>query len=395
MPPKRPPAPCWSGHELRAPGRGRAILGRCAVILVSAQAFPPRLGGIENLMAGFAAHATGAGHRVRVLADGGLRARAADRAAPPAYGVDRFWGPRPLRRRAKAFRIRRLVAAGGVRALYADSWKSLEALPGAGLDLPIVAWAHGNEYADAAKAGRIRRALGRAGALICISRDTHGRLAAMLPPGLRVAIVPPPIAPPAAPAEADRRWAEGLWAGASPRLVALARLTEFKGIDAAIAAVAALKARFPALRYVVAGAGHDLARLQGIARKAGVAERVLFAGRVEGGRKSALLHSADLFLVPGREVGGQREGSGMVYSEAALAGLPAICGNKGGVVEKVVDGETGLIVDGERPAEIAAALARLLDDTALAAAMGERARTAGARALWPRRIDEILALAGL
>lgn len=365
------------------------------MILVSAQAFPPRLGGIENLMAGFADYATRAGHRVRVLADGGSRARAADRAAPPAYGIGRFWGPRPLRRRAKAFQIRRLVAAGGVRALYADSWKSLEALPGARLEFPIVAWAHGNEYADAAKTERIRRALGRARALICISRDTHGRLAAMLPPGLRVEIVPPPIAPPPAPAADDRRWAERLWDGASPRLVALARLTEFKGIDAAIAAVAALKTRFPALRYVVAGAGHDLARLQNIARAAGMAERVLFAGRVEGRRKSALLQSADLFLMPGRDVGGQREGSGMAYSEAALAGLPAICGNKGGVVEKVADGETGLIVDGERPEEIAAALARLLDDAALAAAMAERARTVGAQTLWPRRIGEILALSGL
>ena len=217
----------------------------------------------------------------------------------------------------------------------------------------------------------------------------------MLPPGLRVEIGPPPLAPPPLTAADDRRWAERLWDGASPRLVALARLTEFKGIDAAIAAVAALKARFPALRYVVAGAGHDLERLQNIARAAGVAERVLFAGRVEGRRKTALLQSADLFLVPGREVAGQREGSGMVYSEAALAGLPAICGNKGGVVEKVADGETGLIVDGERPEEIAAALARLLDDAAMAAAMAERARSAGAQALWPRRIGEILALAGL
>ena len=95
------------------------------MILVSAQAFPPRLGGIQNLMAGFATYAAGAGHRVRVLADGGLKARAADRASPPVYGIDRFWGPRPLRRRAKALTIRRLAATGRVRALYADSWKSL------------------------------------------------------------------------------------------------------------------------------------------------------------------------------------------------------------------------------------------------------------------------------
>lgn len=364
------------------------------MILVSAQAFPPRLGGIQNLVAGFADWASQAGHEVEVLADGGRRARAGDRARPPAYGIRRFPGPRPLRRRMKALAIRRLAAAGRVRALYADSWKSLEALP-AGAGFPVVAWAHGNEYADAGKAERIRRALARAEALICVSRDTFERTSALRPPGLRAEIVPPPIAPPDEPGRDERRWAESLWGEGRPRLVVLARLIAWKGIDRGIEAVAALQARFPALRYAVAGSGDDLARLRRLAQRAGVAERVLFAGRVEGGRKTALLRSADLFLAPGRDIAGQREGSPLALSEAALAGLPAICGNRGGVVEKVAHGETGLVVDGERLPEITAALARLLDDAPLRARMAAQARNAGAAALWPNRIGPILAMAGL
>ncbi len=363
------------------------------MILVSTQAFPPRLGGIQNLMAGFADWAAKAGHEVEVLADGGRRARAGDRTRPPAYGVRRFSGPRPLRRRMKALAIRRL--GGRVRALYADSWKSLEALPAGATGFPVVAWAHGNEYAEAGKAERIRRALARAEALICISRDSFERMGALLPPGLRTEIVPPPIAPPDEPGRDDRRWAEDLWGEGRPRLVVFARLIAWKGIDRGIEAVAALQARFPALRYAVAGSGDDLARLRRLARQAGVAERVVFAGRVEGGRKTALLRSADLFLAPGRDIAGQREGSSLALSEAALAGLPAICGNRGGVVEKVAHGETGLIVDGERPPEIAAALARLLDDAPLRARMAAQAKAAGAAALWPNRIGPILAMAGL
>ncbi|HEY4377372.1 MAG TPA: glycosyltransferase, partial [Acidimicrobiales bacterium] len=63
---------------------------------------------------------------------------------------------------------------------------------------------------------------------------------------------------------------------------------------------------------------------------------------------------------------------GIVFLEAAAAGVPSIAGRSGGSHEAVLDGETGLVVDG--PAEAERALQALLDDPARRAEMGRAAR---------------------
>jgi phosphatidylinositol alpha-1,6-mannosyltransferase len=71
----------------------------------------------------------------------------------------------------------------------------------------------------------------------------------------------------------------------------------------------------------------------------------------------------------------EQEGFGIVFLEAAAAGVPSVAGRSGGSAEAVVDGETGLVVD--RPDDVddaSAALAVLLDDGDRARAMGKAAR---------------------
>jgi hypothetical protein len=96
--------------------------------------------------------------------------------------------------------------------------------------------------------------------------------------------------------------------------------------------------------------------------------------------------------MPNRDIDGDTEGFGLVFLEAACAGKPAVAGTAGGTGSAVVDGVTGLRVDGERLEAIAQALARLLSDPAVAQQMGlrgrkrvlETSRTSGGRcASWP------------
>jgi phosphatidylinositol alpha-1,6-mannosyltransferase len=65
--------------------------------------------------------------------------------------------------------------------------------------------------------------------------------------------------------------------------------------------------------------------------------------------------------------------SGIVFAEAALTGLPVIAGRSGGAPEAVVEGETGMVVDGDSAQQVAAALAALLRMSP------ERRREMGAR----------------
>jgi phosphatidylinositol alpha-1,6-mannosyltransferase len=105
-----------------------------------------------------------------------------------------------------------------------------------------------------------------------------------------------------------------------------------------------------------------------------VAERVHFAGLADDATLAALFAACDLFLLPGREVAGSAEGFGVVFLEAALAGKAVVGGRVGGVPDAVVDGETGLLVDGRSSAEVARAVVRLLCDPALATRLGTRGR---------------------
>src|SRR5688572_23656164 len=100
-------------------------------------------------------------------------------------------------------------------------------------------------------------------------------------------------------------------------------------------------------------------------------------GRVSHDDLPALYACGDVFamLCRNRWAGLEQEGFGIVFLEAAAAGVPAVAGESGGAAEAVADGETGLVVDPPTSVDAATgALARLLDDADGRRAMGEAAR---------------------
>jgi phosphatidylinositol alpha-1,6-mannosyltransferase len=165
-------------------------------------------------------------------------------------------------------------------------------------------------------------------------------------------------------------------------VLALSRLVPRKGFDTVLRAAAALAPHHPELLVAVAGSGRDRGRLERLARRHGAPAR--FLGRVDDEALPALYGASDVFAMVCRDrwSGLEQEGFGIVFLEAAAAGIPQLAGRSGGSHEAVVDGRTGLVVD--RPADVAAvavALARLLDDP-------ERRRRLGAEAR-RRVVDEL------
>jgi glycosyltransferase involved in cell wall biosynthesis len=84
---------------------------------------------------------------------------------------------------------------------------------------------------------------------------------------------------------------------------------------------------------------------------------------------AALWRDADVFVLPTRD-----EAFGLVFQEAAAAGLPAIGTRITAIPEVVLDGETGLLVPPRDRGALAAALERLLASAGLRREMGTRAR---------------------
>jgi phosphatidylinositol alpha-1,6-mannosyltransferase len=107
-----------------------------------------------------------------------------------------------------------------------------------------------------------------------------------------------------------------------------------------------------------------------------MADRVRFLTGVPDADLPALYNCAEIYLGVSRLMEQRVEGFGISLAEASACGVPVIAGRSGGIPEAVRDGETGLLVDAERPEAVAAAVERLLDDHALRARLGAAGRRA-------------------
>ena len=150
-----------------------------------------------------------------------------------------------------------------------------------------------------------------------------------------------------------------------PLVVSVSRLVPRKGMDVLIEAAARLKrtASYPDFSVVIAGKGRDHARLERLVTRTGAPVRLI--GRISDADLPGLYACADVFalLCRSRWGGLEQEGFGIVFLEAAAAGVPSVAGDSGGAAEAVSEGETGLVVaDPTDPAAVAAALERLIAD---------------------------------
>ena len=160
-----------------------------------------------------------------------------------------------------------------------------------------------------------------------------------------------------------------------PLVVSVSRLVPRKGMDVVVNAAVRLQPSFPDLTVAIAGRGRDSERLSARIAETGSPARLM--GAVSFDDLPRLVGAADVFVMACRNrwLGLEQEGFGIVFVEAAAAGVPQVAGRSGGAGEAVVDGETGLVVP--RPGdigEVTMAIRRLLDDETLRHRLGAAAR---------------------
>ena len=167
----------------------------------------------------------------------------------------------------------------------------------------------------------------------------------------------------------------GIGVGAGEHLIiSVGRLSRRKGFDQVIRAMPMLSKRDLAVHFAVIGTGEDRKYLEALAREMGVSERVHFLGHVHPDDLPRWYNAADVVTMPNREIDGDTEGFGMVFLEAAACAKATVAGLAGGTGSAVVDGVTGLRVDGASTRAVADALSRLLLDPALLREMGRSGR---------------------
>ena len=150
------------------------------------------------------------------------------------------------------------------------------------------------------------------------------------------------------------------------RILCLGRLVPEKGFDVAISAFAQVVATYPNIRLIIAGDGSARTSLEQQVDNLHLTSRVKFTGKIEPQMVYELINKTTMLVVPSR----WREAFGLVALEAAQMARPVIASRVGGLVEAVLDGETGLLVESENIPAFAESIVWMIENPERAVQMG-------------------------
>lgn len=245
--------------------------------------------------------------------------------------------------------------------------------------IKFAVFSHGTDIALATstkwKRNRLRQVLQRAEAVVFNSQSLLTRALAVVPEFKAKAgvIYPCPdeafyTSPPVAELESLRT---KLALEGKRVLLTIGRLVDGKGFPHLIPILETVLKDNPNVVWIIVGSGPKTAEVVSLIQKHMLQNVVRFVGEVAHRDLNVYYHLADAFVLLTHPDNGQEEGLGLVFLEAAAAGLPVIAGKSGGVEEGVSNGVTGYIFDvyKQKP-EISAAIVALLRDPVLCARLG-------------------------
>jgi len=182
-------------------------------------------------------------------------------------------------------------------------------------------------------------------------------------------------------------------------IVSVGRLVHRKGQDVLIEAMPNLLKEIPDAHLVLIGEGPYRGYLETRVKNLGIDSKVTFIGRITYVDLPRYICLGEVFVMPSRSrlAGLEVEGLGIVYLEASACGLPVIAGNSGGAPDAVVQGVTGLVVNGKNQHAVAMSIATLLNDQEKAREMGRKGREwvidQWRWEIWSEKFRELLKLA--
>tara|TARA_B110000196_G_C21114046_1_gene649447 strand:- start:287 stop:1402 length:1116 start_codon:yes stop_codon:yes gene_type:complete len=316
------------------------------MIVILTQCYPPRIGGIENLIENLSIQLS-KHYEVTVLADQHSEnlEKVYDHKRNNNLVIKRIGGIKFLRKRKKTSELKKILLSKKITCIIGDSWKSFEF----NIDLinsfniPSICLAHGNEVIikSSKHALRFISIMNKVSYIVCNSIFTLGVVKKAGVTNKNITFIYP-----GAENYSDHNEKIIINIKGDPILLTLARLEKRKGHEHILLVVAKLKNDYPDIQYVIAGSGIELENLIDQTKNLKIEKNVIFVGNVDNYQKNYLFKKTTLMVMPTIDESAKRsiEGFGIAYLEASFYGIPSIASDIGGTNEAVLHNNTGLII---------------------------------------------------
>lgn len=235
------------------------------------------------------------------------------------------------------------------------------------LGIPVATVMHGSDVMRRRSSGerrRLSKVLRQSDSLVTVSAFLKSQLVARGIPASRITVLPIGI-------PTETREVEPM---DSTDLVFVGRLSAVKGAEDVLQALSLLNERGIAPSVRIVGDGHLRSQLEETASE--LTSPVEFTGALNPEQVHRALQSSAVFVGPSKTApNGDQEGFGIVFLEAALAGLPVVAYRHGGVQEAVEDSVTGILVEEGDVTALSRSIGELLVNPDLRSRLGDAART--------------------
>ncbi len=316
------------------------------MIIILTQCFPPRIGGIENLLENLSIELSKT-NEILVLADqfDKINDSFNDRKYNHNLVIKRISGIKFLRKRKKFSVLKKVLSSKKITHIIGDSWKSFELTIDTinNLSIPTICLAHGNELIVKKESKKLRviSTLNKVSHVVSNSNYTLNLVKKIGITNKNLSYIHPGVQNTIDLNEQTISSIDG-----QPIITTLARLEKRKGHAYILSVIAKLKIEYPNILYIIAGSGVELENLKRITNKLDIKKNVIFLGDINNNQKKYLFKNTKLMVMPTLDESKKSsiEGFGIAYLEAAYYGIPSIASDVGGTPEAVIHNETGIII---------------------------------------------------
>ncbi len=305
--------------------------------VIVTQTFPPRVGGMQDVMESLAIKLSN-DYQTVVLPDHHIPSNHPILKTKINFIFSNF--PKLVRSFIKKLKLRRILSKEDI--IICDSWKSINAIPKKVKKL--IVFAHGQEFLSSTKKFKlIQKSLNKANYIICSSRYTHNIIQKLSITNTNKIVIPPTYSL----VEPYKKNKNLKIKSKTVSILTISRLEERKGIIPTLKSLSELnnKKLIKPFLWNICGEGKQMDELKEYVKNLELSDHVKLIGKISGDTKERFFENSDLFVMPSYRVKNSIEGFGISYVEAAAYGIPSIAGIEGGVSDAVIDSQTGWCVN--------------------------------------------------